>query len=467
MLMLQKKQYVLSSQELKLPETVFIKLPNGYLYVNSELPILQTKDLKGRNYIIIGIAICTDIYPKQIKDDINGFESDSLIDLTKNWTGRWVLIRDSELITDATGLMSAFYWNNGDEWMISSSLSLISKILQISITKSISNSGLDWYLLPNTIVPNVKVLFCTQKIKLNRSIEIFSINRFSDKRKLSSEEKIHEVTSRLVTALKNIEKFIDRDIIIALTAGKDSRLVIAAALSANVKFSAYTMEHPKMLIADKKLPGKIAKKYGFPWTFIRMNTQNNNLADDYLRFNGGNSKGADILFYSSGQSQQIPNNSLVIRSGIFEAGQLYGRRTMGETMESMKAGFYKYYKKSLQDEEQKYAFEKWLRYVVENPISFVDIRDRFYIEQRVNGWVSAIEQALTINSFDTLQIANCQELISILLSANDEERKNNQLALAMIKSLMPELLDFPVNKTTLFDKLNVIKRIVFKNFFKC
>ena len=99
-------------------------------------------------------------------------------------------------------------------------------------------------------------------------------------------------------------------------------------------------------------------------------------------------------------------------------------------------------------------------------IIFIDLRDRFYIEQRVNGWFSAIEQALTINDFDSIQIANCQELISLLLAATDDEREDNTLAYRMIEALVPELLKYPVNKQSAIDKINIIRRAIVKRLFR-
>lgn len=466
MIRISKKQYIISSKELDVADMSCTRLPYGYLYTDREFALQKVKDSKGRNCIVLGNAFCTDVYPKQVTDDIISFSDESMVELTKNWTGRWLLIRDNELMTDTTGLMSAFYWTCENEWIVSSSLALMSEVLGKPIKNSVQTTGLDWHLLPDSIIPDVKALFCTQQISLVEGLEVMPIARFSDKISLTTENKIKQVNSRLIIALKNIEKYSDRKILIALTAGKDSRLVLASALAAEVGFSTYTMEHPKMLRADRKLPGKMAKKFDFPWTLIKMKAQSKELIDEYLQFNGGNSKGADIIFYSSGQSQQLPKDTIVIRGGIFEAGQQYGRSTMGSTMEALREGFFKYYKTSLKAAGQKEAFEKWERNANKYPIPFIDLRDRFYIEQRVNGWVSAIEQALTINDFDSIQIANCQELISVLLAATDDERENNTLAYRMIEALVPELLKYPFNKQSAIDKVNIIRRAIVKRLFR-
>lgn len=466
MLKITKKQYVLSSSKLKMDEMSCLEFNGCYLYYDKELPVLCGIDAKKREYLLLGHAYCTDRFPKEPIDDLRNFKGESLASLSKNWTGRWVLIIKDKLITDSTGLMSTFYWYCGEKWIVSSSLALMSSLLNQPVTNSVSTIGLDWHLLPKTIMPNVYQLFCTQYIDLSDGLKLHFIERFTDKRALSSEEKIKGVANRLVTALKNIEKFSKRKLFIALTAGKDSRLVLAAALYAQVKFSGFTMEHKMMLRADRTVPARIAEKYGFPWRFIRMQKRSEDLYNAYLVFNGGNSKGADIVFYSTNQHQQIPNEAIVIRSGLFEAGQSYGRRTMGNTRAAFQECFLNYYNSSMKDKSQILSFDKWLEYEKEHPITFIDIRDRFYIEQRVNGWVSAIEQALTINDFDSIQIANCQEIISILLSASDKERLNNHLAYKMIESLVPSLLNFPVNKRTLMDELDICKRAVIKRIFR-
>lgn len=128
-------------------------------YSRSEIKKLETI------YLSIMLSVLT-LYPKQVAEDIRNFEGDSLLDLSKNWTGRWLLIRGNELITDATGLMSAFYWTRGNEWIISSSLALLAEVLGYPIKDSVQTSGLDWHLLPRTIMPNVNALFCTQQLRL-------------------------------------------------------------------------------------------------------------------------------------------------------------------------------------------------------------------------------------------------------------------------------------------------------------
>ena len=179
---------------------------------------------------------------------------------------------------------------------------------------------------------------------------------------------------------------------------------------------------------------------------------------DYVNFTAGNSKGADTGFYARGQFAKLPADALVLRSGLYEAGQSYGRsiaaaETFAEDMRN-------YYKDLTADPFQAEAFEVWLQNAEENSVEHVDIRDRFYIEQRVGGWAAAIEQSLDLNDFVSIQVANCAELLSILLSGNQQERKSLALSYQTMECLEPKVLAFSVNKPTLRDKLHRVASIL-------
>lgn len=468
MLDITKKQYIISSIKLKIPNMVAMPMRNGVvLYCGSDLKVFEMKDVFGRHYILLGEAYCTDLYPKSPDEDICNFTGESLFELTQSWTGRWVLIRDNELIIDASGMMSAFYFTTtSNQWLVSSSLALLSFVAEVNSKESVSESGINWRILPDSLIDGVSQLLCTQKILFNKTLETEFYSRFVDYRELTTEDKVDLITNRLNICLKNIQKFSNRQIVIALTAGKDSRLVLASALFSKVHFSTYTMEHPKMLYADRTLPKKIAKDYDFNWMFTKQKKYNTRKAQEYLLFCGGNSKGADVFFYATDQFEQLPKNAIIIRSGLFESGQLYGRKTAGETRESFKEGFEKYYSSSFKNQKQYHSFYKWLQYENSNPIPFMDIRDRFYIEQRVNGWAAAIEQALDINDFVSVQIANCQEILSILLSANIQEREGLKLAYDMISKLDPHLLEYPVNRIYILDRIRFYRRAILKKIFR-
>lgn len=156
-------------------------------------------------------------------------------------------------------------------------------------------------------------------------------------------------------------------------------------------------------------------------------------------------------FYACGQFAELPKDCIVLRGGFFEAGQNYGRSIADSDTDGFISGMKSYYKELSYDEREKSAFKEWLDYIKKYPCAFIDIRDRFYIEQRVGGWGAAIEQSLDLNDFISLQIANCAELLSVLLSSNEEERASLALSYGSIRVLNKDLLEYPINKRTASD----------------
>jgi len=466
------KQYILSYRSLQLDDMEEIPLSDAFLYIGKSLRIKELITADAKKVFLIGQTFCMDKKDKSPADDIKLSNANKLTDVSKNWTGRWALVTDNRLLIDATGLMSAFYYEDKAGWVVSSSLALMSEIINKPIgKKSVKSTGLTWQLLPLSLLEGVKTLFCTQIITWSKKgLAIDFCNRFSDQSSLTTMEKVNRIAMMLQNALWNIWKYSGKNISIALTAGKDSRLVLSAALASGVPFDTYTAIHPNISRSDCNLPSKMANRFGFKHRIIKPKKKNDDKYMDYLTFCGNNSKGADFTFYANGQFDEFDDNCLVIRSGIFEAAQHYGRSiTTGNSIEELGKALRNYYASDI-DRMQEKGLTAWIEYAKSNPITPIDIRDRFYIEQRVNGWVAAIEQSLDINSFTSIQIANCSELISILLSANEEERARLALSFDPIKKMFPTLLNYPINQRYFSDTLKIYlngitKRI--KKLTKC
>lgn len=453
-----RKQYVVSSVQLHLDDMTEIALNGAFLYVDSELNCRNVITRDSKTVFLLGNAFCTEIRDKAVEDDIRAVELCDLQEISLNWTGRWVVVTPDSLINDGAGLMSAFFYQGENSWAISSSLALMSQVLEKPILREVESSGLTYQFMPETLIDGVKALFCTQALSWDEgALSVKQISKFYINRALTTEEKSKYISDRLQNALWNIGKFSGKDIVLALTAGKDSRLVLAAALASGVAFETYTASYSDISSCDRKLPVKMSKDFGFKHNLVKPGKSDLKKKKEYLEFCGHNSNGADLLFYSSGQFDGFGKNKVIIRSGIFEAAQHFSRGiTEGNSLDALEKGYRKYYNRDI-DQWQDKALREWIEYAGNNPIKDVDIRDRFYIEQRVNGWVAAIEQSMDINDFVSLQIANCANLISVLLSATEEERKRLALSFEPIRLMTPDLLKYPVNKRTFCDTLRIYR----------
>jgi len=279
-----------------------------------------------------------------------------------------------------------------------------------------------------------------------------------DRTLLSTEEKCRKVANMLENAVHNIHKFSGKRIVIALTGGKDSRVTFSALVKSGVPFSAYTAQHDNISSSDRTVPKKLCSMFGKDYIYIKKKKTSKDRLCDYMHFCGNNSDGADALFYARGQFDSFGEDTVILRSGLYEAGQTYSRGIAGSDEESFEKGMKSYYSNEFSKNDlQKSAFDEWLKYIKENPASFVDIRDRFYIEQRAGGWVSAIEMSLDINDFTSIQIANCKEILSVLLSCNETERKKLSLSYDTVRMLCEKALDVEINKRSFSDKLIPLK----------
>lgn len=452
-----KKQYVISAIKRNLPQMKEILLPNDiYLYIGAQLSTQYIYNANGDQYILLGNAFHTKERNTSISEVTKLYSGNDINDLVNSWTGRWILITPKEIQIDACGLMSAFYVL-GNEWCISSSLAIMSKITGVKSKRQVADQGITWQILPYTLVDGVMALLCTQKFTLqNKNLSVAFNQWIIDYRNLTTIEKSKRIGEILQNGICNIEYKSNRKIWIALTSGKDSRLVFASALKAGVKFKTFTLDYDYISNSDRKIPIVITKDYGIEHQYIKTKKLNKELEKKYKTFCAGNSLGTDMEFYAKGQFSKIPSDSIVIRGAIFEAGQKYGRSIACSDIDSFKKEIKIYYKNSFNNKMQSQAFENWMQYVENNPIEFIDIRDRMYIEQRVGGWASAIEQALDIIDWCSIHIANCRELVSLLLSATEEERNNLSLSFEPIKNMVPPLHSYPYNKSTIIDKVNLI-----------
>ena len=455
-----KKQYLLSGRRVDGLSMTEHRIGDYYLYTDEQLNTCACRTADGKDVLLLGDAYCMDAVGKRAVEDVQSSPQAKLKEATRFWTGKWVLITQNTLFTDACGLMPAFYINKDGSFLVSSSLALLSRELGMPSDRCVKAQGLTWQMLPDTLLPGVSGLMCTQHLKLHgECVTPEFCSWVEDQTALSTHEKCERLAELLVNGIKNVHAFSGRKLLLALTGGKDSRVTLCALVRSGVPFDTYTAEHENISSSDKTVPAKLSKLAGVEHRYIKRAKLNTQLLQDYMHFTAGNSNGADAQFYACGQFDQIPSDAVVIRSGLYEAGQRYSRGLCDNTLEGLYRGISQYYTELQKPGPQKHAFDQWIDYVKNHSIGGIDLRDRLYIEQRVGGWAAAIEQSLDMNDFASIQIANCAALLSVLLSANGQERERLALSYDTIRLLDDRMLRYDVNKVALRDKLLRVKQI--------
>jgi hypothetical protein len=88
---------------------------------------------------------------------------------------------------------------------------------------------------------------------------------------------------------------------------------------------------------------------------------------------------------------------------------------------------------------------EWIDWISRTPVPGLDWRDRLYLEQRIGGWVSSIEQALDLTPYERAYIANSHAYMTTALSLPEDTRRSAGHHIALIHRMAPDLLDFPFN----------------------
>lgn len=452
---LHNKQFLLGTKPVKIKEnwnTVKIN-DSFYLSCCPNLLIKTAKDLNGVNWYLLGLAIQTELDKQEPIDEIGKFKSTDISEIYQSWAGRWVLIGNNEVHLDCSGLLGCFYSDGNEEKWISSSLAILQEIgaYKERPEKLKHGTGIEWYPLPMTRLDGVKKLLPSQTLELGtfkpkyRPLPKPQNNN-------SYEEIIGKIQLKMKTSLINVSK-LKKEIYVPLTSGYDSRLVLAATQDAKIKVNSFTQDHSKITTSDIVVPKKMSKVCGIKHSFIKQSDFSKEKEITYDKHTGRNINDADRKMVSYGQWDWVKSGEIILRGGIFEVARCFYWNSMSSqlSVDTIMKGHHL----ELNPHSFNYkALVEWETWVKETPTDGLDWRDRFYLEQRVAGWLSSIEQSLDLTDTERFYVINSHNIISLLLSVPEEKRKITQHHVDLINNMSPEILKFPFNPNE-----PIIKRI--------
>lgn len=465
-----RRQYVVAPQDVDCPfQYNTYRIGCGYfLYSHIDLKVTE---YKSKN---ISIYLLGDIFdyrsPKKDNIDIlrdlplNNF--DQILKATDLYCGRYVLLYcnndDLKIVNDATATRKVYYSLNEDKIWCSSSFYLLANILRYSKTKNelllqYYNSN-SFELLHNA---NIGDSTCFDEIKQllpNHFLDLsnFEIKRFWPYKKLEKID-IDEAAEKCSKMLKGFMEAIGNryEVMLPVTAGKDSRLLVAA--TKDIKDKVYYYINKETTLSDSSLdiavPKKLFDDLGLQFhvldpyieidsDFKEIYYSNNELATDkYLPH--------IYNYYKYFESKiNLPGNFV---ASCLEMYGLFDRKLNGKILADINfmAG-------------NKYAneyFDNWLDEI--KPICNeynIEILAMFYWEERLANWGTQVHIDKDIAQEDIVPY-NSRELNRYFLSVDPKyiDRPDYVLFRKMIQRLWPELLAVPFNPSF---KNNVI------SFFK-
>jgi hypothetical protein len=347
-----------------------------------------------------------------------GIAVPTLEDGPDDWAGRWALVKGTTLGLDACGLLGVFY---RDGWYSSSPelLRLIPPELREVENRLVYESGLDWFPPPRSGISGIRRLLPSQTID-------FATGELRPRPLLvPSDPDPHGLAEMLVAALVN---FADRRVIVPLTGGRDSRVILAAALKAGLDVVTYTaIRLPRFSHADLTLPPKLSEIAGVPHYAIRPGKPRPELVDLFDRHSAHHCVDVERRGLASGDT---PSFAPLLSGHVFELGRCFYYGELPAELDDATLA-------------QKPVHE-WASWIQEHPEP-IDWRDRFYWEQRLAGWSSSFAQAGDLAPPERFYPANSRRFASGLLAFPEAVRRRSDHQRAILESLSPELAAVPIN----------------------
>lgn len=447
-----------------------------YVHQDIELTINNFGHVK---LALIGFVIDPS-QPKQTNAEVlNGIgrEINSIDDVSRclySLSGRFtLLVSISErmyVFHDACGLRSVFYAQHKDKVYMGSQPSILEYVIPLEKgdkfaafnNSSYKENHIEYWLPSNCIIyENVNQLVPNHYLQLKdlRQIRYWPTNQIQSKGVEEVVESVAKMLTNLIKAGSN--RF---DLALPLTAGWDSRILLASCKDIAEDLYFYTLQYRDLNAAspDIKIPKKILGSFNFAHHLINCN-QEPDPSFKEVYFQNVSFAHANWCKIAYGIFLEYPQDKVCLKGSCSEVCRCFyypsGRHKQIRGVEQLIA---------LVKGWDELAFIKgplsmWLGEAKKvNKKYSVDILDLFYWEHRVGNWQaqSQLEWDIVQEEFTPF---NHRGLLETMLGIPPKYRcggKDNILYSKIIKKLWPEVLREPVNpKNLMYYYKEILKRI--------
>ena len=440
-----------------------IKIGNGIcLTVHPDLNVYQAAN-KGKSVTLLGYILDpnnpndrdTDVVKKLSHKIFDG--AGPYFGLTYDFGGRWILIIDDGkepiLFTDPAGLRQAVYTekkSTRDFWCASQP-GIIAEVLNLKLDddavrfiNSFKERDDEYYWVgDSTPYKEIKHLLPNHFLKLYEE----SRSRYwPDKtfERLSLDEATKKCSRYLEDLMISASK--RYNLILSLSSGLDSRLLLAASRKIKDKISCLSeiKNNTDNNHADVRIPSKLLPKLGIAHDIVESPTE---IMSD--RFNDIFHKNVPFAHEKWALKAEVYFNRYNLKmvdvigtvSDIAKFGYDYfiyndGTVTLEKLSECVR----------LQNDGFALThLERWIKEI--GDIFNYSIPDLFYWEQRIGRWASTNYLEFDVGWQDIFAPYNCRSLLISMLSVDAKFRMppNYTICEKMIRNLWPEVLSQPIN----------------------
>lgn len=467
------RQFILAPEKINLKfDSVIQLLPNGYtLYAHKNLPV-EYYSIKQNFIIVIGnifSSLDTNATNKSIAEKFLSFPIDSLLkDEIRFYSGRYAIIikKDKEFIcfNDASAHRKVYFTNHLKQIWCASQPHVLAELLSIKISKDketkdffSSNDFLKRELcgiLDTTQYDEIRQLSPGKSLNLQTN----EPSRFWPS-KLVTEKSLDNVLKESSILLENVIKNAANryPLMLPITAGRDSRLLLAATKKIKDKIYYYTNKnkYEKQDNSDISIPKKIFKKIKTPHNVECYDTDSPKDFGDIIEknitfpYDKYNSLLYHVYFKKHPKKLNIP--------GICgEISYKWANKKLPQYSGKELAKFFNF----KNNKYVEHVYDKWLNEALEickktniPPLSL------FFWEEIISNWAINVSQMKDIaqDEFYPMNFTAFQELLfSVDIKYRDYH--SNLVFKKLVQYMWPEISKFSYNPCIKSDILRILKK---------
>lgn len=426
-----------------------VQLEDGW--VLSYHPKLPVHVDPSRKLILLGYAWQVDPDKGTPVEEINKLQLTSdgvlpekeLLAAEETWCGRYALISNGVVHTDTCALLAIFYSDAG----VSSDFSILAEEAGREPMIYQPTKLMNWFPAPLTPYDEVRRLLPSQLYDYHqKKVTGRQLLAQTWKEKWSEDKLISEFTRLFCASLKNMRALLpDKQLLVALTGGYDSRTLFAMMVRAGLDFECYTLQHQRISVGDVNIPPELCRKTNIRHTYYPRNPANFSEArlQEFMTHISGLVWETDRMFYADGLYQQVIEkygDVVFLRSGVYECVQEYFRRFVSSPFNRQE--IIDHYELPEGSRERK-SLNEYFDWCEKNPQGITDC-NRFNWELMSGCWLGCTEQSFDI--YDralSFHPVNCRLLLTILHAFPVEERQEKYHQAKISAYACPAIADVP------------------------
>jgi hypothetical protein len=429
-----------------------VDLGNGL--VLSACPSLRVRRLPGEDPAawLIGEAVPSAPGETEIAlPDAARASLDGLVAATYGWAGRWALVSGRWLIPDPVNMMNLFHTQPaaGGGALVSGSLALLAGLrpdLPAS-RRRLWRGGFAWFPPPGSRLAGVDKLLPDQALDLASGAPVrIRRGRPAALAGAGLETLADSLLGGIARVLTHLAG--ERRLILPLTAGLDSRLLLAAALAGGVPVETLTLPYPGIRRADLELPPQLARHAGVRHRLVGDAPADPRRRRLFDRHCFGTVVDTDRRFFSRGLLDGVTADSVLVRSNLSELGRHTFQDTFAPHSWSDLARDPGLLARRYPDFASRTGLAlqlgRWIAWVRDgNPR--LGVIDAFFRDQRLCGWAACLEQGLDLMPGAAVQVLNSAWFHDLLLAPPLEDRAASRLHLTALARAGTGLERFALN----------------------